>query len=44
MWGYRKDIVMNNLGIAFPEKTTAEREQIAKQFYRNLIDNFIENH
>jgi KDO2-lipid IV(A) lauroyltransferase len=33
---------MNNLAIAFPEKTEADREQIAKEFYQNLIDNFIE--
>lgn len=42
VWGYRKDVVMNNLDIAFPGKTTEEKKQIAKQFYKNLIDNFIE--
>lgn len=42
VWGYRKDVVMNNLDIAFPEKTLDEKKQIAKQFYKNLIDNFIE--
>ncbi len=40
--GYRKKIVLNNLSIAFPEKTEKEREQIAKQFYHNLTDTFIE--
>lgn len=40
--GYRKNIVTSNLLIAFPEKTADERTRIAKQFYRNLIDNFIE--
>ena len=40
--GYRKDVVFKNLSIAFPEKTDAERKQIAKAFYRNLIDTFIE--
>lgn len=40
--GYRKDIVTNNLLIAFPQKAAEERIAIAKQFYRNLIDNFIE--
>lgn len=39
---YRRDIVMNNLLIAFPEKTDAERKKIAKEFYHNLIDTFIE--
>jgi KDO2-lipid IV(A) lauroyltransferase len=39
---YRRDVVMNNLLIAFPEKTEKERRQIAKKFYHNLIDMFIE--
>lgn len=34
---------MDNLAIAFPEKTTAERTIIAKQFYRNLVDTFLES-
>jgi Kdo2-lipid IVA lauroyltransferase/acyltransferase len=41
--GYRKDIVLANLLIAFPEKTQKERIRIAKQFYHNLIDTFIES-
>jgi KDO2-lipid IV(A) lauroyltransferase len=40
--GYRKEVVMKNLQIAFPEKTDAERKAIAKKFYRNFTDNFIE--
>jgi KDO2-lipid IV(A) lauroyltransferase len=40
--GYRKEIVYNNLAIAFPEKTETEIKQIAAQFYKNLIDTFIE--
>lgn len=40
--GYRKKVVMDNLLIAFPEKTVQERTRIAKQFYHNLIDSFIE--
>ncbi|MGH2552540.1 MAG: lysophospholipid acyltransferase family protein, partial [Chitinophagaceae bacterium] len=39
---YRRDVVMNNLLIAFPEKTEKERKAIAKKFYHNLIDMFIE--
>ena len=39
---YRRSIVMNNLAIAFPEKTIAERTSISKRFYRNFIDSFIE--
>lgn len=40
--GYRKDVVMNNLLIAFPEKTAEERKKIAKAFYHNFVDTFIE--
>src|ERR1700754_3423667 len=40
--GYRKKVVMSNLAIAFPDKTEAERERIAKKFYHNFIDSFIE--
>ena len=40
--GYRKQIVSDNLNIAFPEKTAEEKQNIAKNFYRNLTDNFIE--
>lgn len=39
---YRKDVVMKNLLIAFPEKTEKERKQIAKKFYHNFIDMSIE--
>jgi KDO2-lipid IV(A) lauroyltransferase len=40
--GYRKKVVMSNLEIAFPEKSNAERVKIAKAFYHNLLDSFIE--
>src|SRR5688500_9186322 len=39
---YRKKVVMSNLRLAFPEKTEQERKKIAKKFYHNLIDTFIE--
>ena len=39
---YRRDIVLNNLKNAFPEKTDEERFRIAKKFYHNLVDTFIE--
>jgi len=39
---YRRDVVMHNLQIAFPEKTELERIVISKKFYHNLIDTFIE--
>jgi KDO2-lipid IV(A) lauroyltransferase len=34
--------VLANLALAFPEKTLEERKTIAKKFYRNFTDNFIE--
>lgn len=39
---YRKEVVFHNLMIAFPQKTAAERRVIAKAFYRNFTDTFIE--
>ncbi|MES1215943.1 MAG: lipid A biosynthesis acyltransferase [Bacteroidota bacterium] len=39
---YRRGIVASNLKIAFPEKSDAELNKIAKRFYHNLIDTFIE--
>ncbi len=39
---YRKKVVLDNLYIAFPEKTQREREQIARAFYRNFCDFIIE--
>lgn len=40
--GYRKKVVMQNLLIAFPEKTEQERTCIAKDFYRRFIDSMLE--
>src|SRR5258708_12947420 len=40
--GYRKEVVMSNLAIAFPDKTEVERSKIARKFYHNFIDSFIE--
>lgn len=42
VFGYRKKVVMKNLEIAFPEKKEAERITIARKFYHNFVDNFIE--
>lgn len=42
VFGYRVKVVMQNLEIAFPEKTIKERKAIARKFYRNLIDTFVE--
>lgn len=40
--GYRKEVVMQNLAIAFPQKTEAERKDIARKFYANFCDTFAE--
>ena len=40
--GYRKEVVWNNLLIAFPEKTEAERKKIMKAFYHQFADAFAE--
>lgn len=40
--GYRKDIVLSNLALAFPDKNLEERKAISKKFYKNFADNFIE--
>src|SRR5688572_26462293 len=40
--GYRREVVAKNLLTAFPEKTEKERKAIAKKFYRNFTDNWIE--
>lgn len=42
VFGYRKEVVMYNLSIAFPEKSIEERKKIAKKFYKNLVDTFTE--
>ncbi|MGC4101529.1 lysophospholipid acyltransferase family protein [Ferruginibacter sp.] len=39
---YRRAVILNNLAIAFPEKTMEERNAIAKKFYQYFTDTFIE--
>jgi len=39
---YRKDVVLSNLAIAFPEKTEKERRKIARNFYRLFTDTMVE--
>jgi Kdo2-lipid IVA lauroyltransferase/acyltransferase len=41
--GYRKEVVMENLHLSFPDKTPNELKSIAKKFYQNFIDNWIES-
>lgn len=40
--GYRRKVILDNIAIAFPDKTEKERKKIARQFYHNFVDNFIE--
>ncbi|WP_372767962.1 lysophospholipid acyltransferase family protein [Lutibacter sp.] len=40
--GYRKKVVLNNLRLAFPEKTDEEIVKIRKKFYRHFVDVFVE--
>lgn len=40
---YRRGVVSGNLKIAFPEKTEAERNIIARKFYQYFTDTFIES-
>ena len=41
--GYRKDVVLNNLKLAFPDKEEKELIKIRKKFFRHLVDFFIES-
>lgn len=40
--GYRKQLVIDNLTHAFPEKNGTELNAICKQFYKNFCDQWIE--
>jgi KDO2-lipid IV(A) lauroyltransferase len=40
--GYRKKVVMENLRLSFPEKSATQLNSIAKKFYKNFTDNWIE--
>lgn len=40
--GYRKKIVMENLVLAFPEKSENELKRIQKKFYSHMCDMFLE--
>lgn len=39
---YRRQVVLDNMAIAFPEKSAAEREKLCRRFYRRFIDNWLE--
>ncbi len=40
--GYRKQLVLDNLQIAFPNRSTRSLKKLRKQFYKHLIDVFVE--
>lgn len=42
VFGYRKQVVFDNLSHSFPDMPLAERERIAHKFYVNFTDNWIE--
>lgn len=42
LFGYRKQVVRDNLAHAFPEKTEAELKAIRRRFYRSFCDQWIE--
>lgn len=41
--GYRKKVALTNIRLSFPEKTTAEHQQIASDFYRHFCDVIVES-
>lgn len=43
VFGYRKDVVMKNLDLAFPEKTALEKKEIARKFYSHFCDLIFES-
>lgn len=40
--GYRKNVVLDNLKLAFPEKNDSELIEIRKKFYKHMCDVFLE--
>jgi KDO2-lipid IV(A) lauroyltransferase len=42
VFGYRKQVVMRNINLSFPEKSEQERKQIAARFYRSFAHIWVE--
>ena len=40
--GYRKKVVIENLNLAFPNKSKKEIKEISKKFYHHFVDVFVE--
>ena len=43
VFGYRKVVILKNISYAFPEKSTKEKQEIAKKFYRHFTDIMVES-
>lgn len=43
VFGYRKAVIMKNISYALPDKSTEEKKEIARKFYRHFTDIFIES-
>ena len=41
--GYRKDVVLNNLKLAFPDKDISDLKSIRKKFFKHFTDLFVES-
>ena len=41
--GYRKDVILDNISTALPEKSKKEKELIAKNFYKHFTDMVVES-
>lgn len=42
VFGYRREVVQNNLNLVFPDKPNEEINRIEKEFYKHLCDTFLE--
>jgi Kdo2-lipid IVA lauroyltransferase/acyltransferase len=42
VFGYRKKVVRDNIHLAFPERSAAEKKLIEKKFYHNMVDTVFE--
>jgi KDO2-lipid IV(A) lauroyltransferase len=40
--GYRKEVVLNNLKLVFPDKNDSQIKQIQKKFFKHFVDTLIE--
>lgn len=43
VFGYRKMVILKNIGYAFPEKSNKERQEITKKFYKHFTDILVES-